>query len=251
VDLAYLVPSRTSVENVVLGLGILVAFFAVTALIQRRLPDLRYAGLVLAALLVAHLALFIDPIRAFFPHADATWNWGGKLLSTVVTLLCVALIPAISWRDAGFTWRQRGVRRAILAAIVMCAFGWAIGLLLTGFHTTVPSTEALLYQATMPGLHEEPLYRGLALVLIERAFWNEGWDFLGARIGWGAILTSIWFGTIHGVGLSHGHFMFDWVVIAITGIIGFFLAWIRMRTGSLVIPVGAHNVINIGNQFIG
>jgi uncharacterized protein len=74
----------------------------------------------------------------------------------------------------------------------------------------------LWYQALIPGPSEEPLYRGLALVLLDRAFGNRFWNVVGAPFGFGAIITSIWFGVIH-----------------------------------LVIPIFAHAVVDVGEMFIG
>jgi len=251
-QLSSFLPSAEAFENVALGILELALLIAAVALVRRRAPDMRSIAIVLAVLFVAHIVLFMRPIQALFPSAQLHWNWDGKALSIAVTLLAISVIPRVSWSDAGFRWKQNnGFLAAIAAAVVMCAFAWGMQLLIAGLKFSVPGAERLLYEATMPGLNEEPLYRGLALLLIDRAFWGEGRNLIGARIGWGAILTSLWFGLIHGVGLTHGRIAFDVNAVWIIAVIGFFLAWIRVRTGSLVVGVVAHNVVNVGSSLIG
>jgi hypothetical protein len=114
-----------------------------------------------------------------------------------------------------------------------------------------PSAETLWYQTLIPGPSEEPLYRGLALVLLDRAFGDRYWQVLGAPFGLGAIITSLWFGVIHGCGIADGHVVISWITLFVTGLDGFFLAWMRMRTGSLVIPIVAHAIVDVGDSFIG
>jgi uncharacterized protein len=249
---SHFLPSVDGLENVLLGVAVLAVFLAVVALVRRRAVSLR--PLILAALVIvlAHLAIFTNPLALIVTHESFSFNWGGKLLSILVTLLCIAFFPGISWKDAGFTWKQNGgAVQACIAIVLMCAFGAAVQLVAGGAHLHVPGTERLIYQATIPGLNEEPLYRGITLFLLDCAFLREGVRILGARIGWGALITSIWFGVIHGLGVAHGHIAFDPTIIVIIAIIGFFLAWIRVRTESIVLAVVAHNASNVIGAFIG
>ena len=234
--------------NVGLQLLELLALIALAALVSRRVPNLRTVALAIVILAVAHMALFVGLLVKTPLH----WNWIGKLLSIGVTFAAIAMLPSIGWRDAGFTSNQHGgLKPAILAAAIVCLFAWGTNVLLSGgLHFTVPTFETLLYQATMPGFNEEPLYRGLALVLIDRAFGDVKIGMLGARIGWGACITSVWFGLIHGNGFEKGHFQFALAIVVIIAIVGFGLAWIRERTQSLALGIATHNVVNIGQQFI-
>ncbi|HTZ54102.1 MAG TPA: CPBP family intramembrane glutamic endopeptidase [Candidatus Acidoferrum sp.] len=245
----HVLPSTAAVENVAFQLLILVGLIAVAGLAARRVPDLRLAAIVVGSLALAHLAVFTSLVPAAVLHAH--WNWAGKILSIVVTLALIAMIPSLSWDAAGFRWSQNGaIVPALIACAIVWAFSWSIDLLLPHPHVA-PTAEALWYQALIPGPSEEPLYRGLALVLLDRAFGNRYWKVLGAPFGFGAIITSIWFGVIHGSGIAGGQIVVSWLTIAVTGTIGFVFAWIRMRTGSLVIPIVAHAVIDVGDTIIG
>lgn len=245
----HILPSVAAIENVAFQLAILVGLIAVAGLAARRVPDLRLVGIVLGSLALVHLAVFTSLVPRDMLHTH--WNWAGKILSIVVTLLLIAVIPSLSWDAAGFRWKQNGAMApALIACAIVFALSWTIDALIPHPHVA-PDAEALWYQALIPGPSEEPIYRGLALVLLDRAFGNRFVSLLGAPFGFGALITSVWFGVIHGSGIADGHPVVDWFTIAVTGTIGAMLAWIRMRTGSLVIPIVAHAVIDVGNTIIG
>jgi uncharacterized protein len=245
----HVLPSLGAVENVGFQLLILIGLIAVAALVARRVPDLRTVAIVVGSLALAHLAVFTNLLPRGLIHSH--WNWDGKILSIFVTLGLIAVIPSLSWDAAGFRWNQNGATvPALIAAAMMWIFAWSLALLVP--HARLPATaEALWYQALIPGPSEEPLYRGLALVLLDRAFGNRYSKLFGAPFGFGAIITSIWFGVIHGCGIAAGQIVVSWFTIFAVAVDGFFLAWIRMRTGSLVIPIVAHAVVDVGETFIG
>jgi uncharacterized protein len=243
----HVLPSLEAVETIFFQLLILVGLIAVAGLFARRLPDLRTVAIVLGSLALAHLVIFTNvlPPGAF----NLRWPWAGKILSIVVTLGLIAVIPSLSWNAVGFRWNQnRGVLPALIAAAITCIFYWSI-IYLAHAHRP-PTAETLWYQALIPGPNEEPLYRGLALVLLDRAFGNHYRQIFGAPFGFGAIITSIWFGIIHGVAIAGGHVVADGLVIFSAGTVGAFLAWIRMRTGSLVIPIITHAAVDVGDYVV-
>jgi uncharacterized protein len=246
----HVLPSLEAVENVFFQLLILIGLIAMAALVVRRVPDPRTVAILIGSLALAHLAIFTNLLPRGVIHSH--WNWDGKILSIVVTLGLIAVIPSLSWDAAGFRWNQnRATVPALVAAAIMCVFAWGLGLLMTHGHLTPPTAETVWYQALIPGPSEEPLYRGLALVLLDRAFGNRYWQVFGAPFGLGAIITGIWFGVIHGCGIADGHVVISWITVFVTGTDGLFLAWMRMRTGSLVIPIVAHAVVDVGDSFIG
>jgi membrane protease YdiL (CAAX protease family) len=242
-------PNVEAIENVAFQLLVLVGLIVAAALLARRVPDLRTLAVVLGSLALVHLAVFSSVLPRGVIHSQ--WNWNGKVLSIAVTLLLIAMIPSLSWSEAGFRWNQHGTTvRALVAAALVCTFSWSVDLLVPHPHVA-PTAQAIWYQALIPGPSEEPLYRGLALVLLDRAFGNRFWPVFGAPFGLGASIMSVWFGVIHGVGIAGGHIIAVWPVIAGVTLIGFGLGWIRMRTRSLIIPIITHAVVDVGDTLIG
>ena len=103
--------------------------------------------------------------------------------------------------------------------------------------------ETIVFQWTMPGLDEELFYRGVLLLAMNEAFAPRV-NILGARIGYGGLLTSVLFGLAHGVSYGAGGFSFDPMFFALTGGPSLLLLWLREKTGSLVLSVIAHNIAN-------
>lgn len=182
--------------------------------------------------------------------AQSEWNWAGKiaaLCSTLVMATVVALVIPGARAQMGFTLRQ--VPGSFLPALAMATavVGGCIAMEIAGNDGTELSTDRLLYQSIMPGLDEEPLFRGLLPFLLalglggnERRFWH---------IGLGGLLATVLFGVGHGLAFQEGAVVFAWIPIAVTGLIGLSLLWIRERTGSLLMPIIVHNVINVSMGF--
>jgi uncharacterized protein len=169
------------------------------------------------------------------------WNWTGKLLALAGTLI-VASLPPFGWRRVGLTLAQRAgsLWSAVPVALLYCAFFVAIAL---AFPSDPPSGEDVAFQLTMPGLEEEPFYRGILLFAFDQAFRGRV-RFLGVDWGWGAVLSCIAFGLAHAFGFSDGSFAFDPIFFALTAIPSFIAVWLRYRTGSLLLPVLVHNFGN-------
>ena len=103
--------------------------------------------------------------------------------------------------------------------------------------------EEVAFQLTMPGLEEEPFYRGLLLLALDRAFAGRV-RFLGVDWGWGAVMSCALFGMAHAFGFSDGRFAFDAMTMALTMLPAFIAIWLRLRTGSVLLPVLLHNFGN-------
>lgn len=110
------------------------------------------------------------------------------------------------------------------------------------------SAERLLFQGLMPGLDEELVYRGILLALFARAF-PPGREIAGARIGVADIAVTFLFAAGHGLYVAHDGLILGWHGLIEAGVIGSALVWLRRRTGSLIAPVLAHNLANLGDSF--
>lgn len=172
--------------------------------------------------------------------AGGEWNWTGKLLALAITL-AVASHPAFGWRRSGLTLHQRkgSLIPALLVALPVIAL--YVFFALSGEEQA--TIEAVAFQLTLPGLEEEPFYRGILLLALAEAFRGRT-NILGADLGWGAILSSILFGLTHAFGFDDGSFAFDPLYFLLTAVPALLLVWMRERTGSLLLPILLHNFGN-------
>lgn len=195
------------------------------------------AGLVL--LNDALLTNLYHDVPNFLPRAG--WNWQGKLLALAATLI-IAALPAFGWRKSGLTLRQnpKGWRSAWIVTVLVCMVS-------VYFALRMPNEpldrETLAFQLTMPGLEEEPFYRGILLLALNEAF-RARVHILGIQLGWGGILSCALFGLAHAFDYEHGAFSFDPLTMALTAGPALIAVWLRERTGSVVLPILLHNFGN-------
>jgi hypothetical protein len=156
--------------------------------------------------------------------------------------LVVATLPAFGWKRSGLTLSQTpgSLRSSVPVVLIYCAFFAVIALV---FPSGPASPEDVTFQLTMPGLEEEPFYRGVLLLALNQAFTGRA-RLLGVDWGWGAILSCALFGLAHAFGFSHGHFSFDPLTMALTALPSFIAVWLRLCTGSLLMPILLHNFGN-------
>lgn len=200
--------------------------------------------LLVAALLVAINDVLLTSAYGLLPDLiGGEWNWQGKLLALAATLV-IAASPAFGWRRAGITISQEpgSLKAALPVAVLYCVFFVIIAVAFPGGRS---SGEEIAFQLTMPGLEEEPFYRGILLLVLDQAFTGRK-RFLGVDWGWGAVLSCLLFGMAHAFGFSQGSFSFDPITLALTAIPSFIAVWLRVRTGSLLLPILLHN---FGNSF--
>jgi len=174
------------------------------------------------------------------------WNWTGKAAAITVTLLIYACLPRELRKEAGILslpkppeWKSVG---AVSAGLVI--FLWVATYVFREGRPVTP--ETLWYQATMPGLDEEAMFRGVLLALLVAAF-AKPWHVAGIRVGWGALPIVAFFGIAHGlfVGVNGDALQ----TIIVTGVMGAGLLWLKERTSSIWIAVLVHNLANVGGQF--
>lgn len=231
--------------NGLIGLGgtlVLLLFVGgAIGLATRRHFDLKW--LLVAALLVAVNDALLTRGYGLLPDLlpDADRNWQGKLLALAGTL-AIAALPAFGWRRVGLTLAllPGSLRASIPVVLLYCGFFLGLALI---FPNEPPNGEDIAFQLTMPGLEEEPFYRGVLLFALDRAFLGRV-RFLGVDWGWGAVLSCLLFGMTHAFGYSDGQFSLDALTMALTALPSFIAVWLRLRTGSLLLPIAVHNFGN-------
>ncbi|PLR28983.1 CPBP family intramembrane metalloprotease [Caulobacter zeae] len=219
--------------------AMLLAAGGAIALVRRGGVDWRWllaaAGFVLLndALLTRGYGL----LPQLLPAGD--WNWQGKILALAATLAVAAVVGR---KAAGLTLVQaRGSLKAALP-VARLYVGLFLALALV-FPNEKVSAETLAFQLTMPGLEEELFYRGVLLLVLDRAF-GTPWKLGGITFGWGAILSCALFGLAHAFGYGKDGFAFDTLTMALTALPSLIAVWLRLRTGSVLAPVLLHNFGN-------
>lgn len=181
------------------------------------------------------------------------WPWQYKVLDVVWPVLLLLLVPAFTARRIGL---QLSVRPRSLRALAACsALYLVIAVPLTlwsehwhpGFDAKLPE---YLFEAILPGLAEEFVYRGVLLSLLDEAF-GRPWSFAGAPFGWGGIIVVALFGTLHGVAIGAANSIHVyWTAMLLPGLIGLVLTWLRERSGSVWPGVLFHNFVNLVNTVL-
>ncbi len=227
-------------------LGLLLGIGLLLGLIDRQNFSPRW--LIVAALLVAVNDAMLTGLYGRLPDLlGGEWNWQGKLLALSATL-AIAALSAFGWKRTGLTFLHEpgSLKAAVPVAFFYCAFFAAIAL---AFPSHDASPEAVAFQLTMPGFEEEPFYRGVLLLALDKAFCGRKRLF-GVEWGWGAVLSCFLFGMVHAFGFSDGEFSFDAITMVMTAVPSFIGIWLRLKTGSLLLPILLHNFGNSLSFFI-
>jgi uncharacterized protein len=210
---------------------------------------IRWRWLAVAAALVLLNDLLLTRGYGTLPRwpVDAERNWLGKLLALAATL-AIAALHAFGWRRSGLTLKHQpgSLRAALPVAAAYALFFLAIAL---AFDSGPSTAENTLFQLTMPGLEEEPLYRGILLLALDRALPGRV-RAVGVDWSWGALLSCALFGAGHAFAFSDGEVAFDPLTFLLTGVPALLAVWLRYRTGSLLLPVLLHNFGNTIIQFV-
>ena len=198
------------------------------------------------------LCLGLDDLITGLPNmlpsldvAGGNWNWTGKLFSLLLSCLIIVSLK-IPRAAVGLRLPRASQRLIWLALLGFVVWGSALGLL---FKPGVPNAETLLFQASMPGLAEELVYRGIAPAIL-----------LGLRrrepspheCPWTVVVaTSVMFGAWHALSFAHGSIQVDplsGLFPMIGSVVG---GWLRFRTDSLLLPVLGHSIANVAFHIAG
>lgn len=97
--------------------------------------------------------------------------------------------------------------------------------------------EEMLGQVVAISLPEEAFYRGYLQTTLDDA-WPPRWHLLGARVGWGLLVTSLAFAAGHLLTLPHPHRLAVFFPSLLFG-------WLRNRTGGIGAAIAFHALCNV------
>ena len=173
------------------------------------------------------------------------WNWSGKIYATTGSLLFYFLCRKAFSEIDFITFKQNSASTRWKLMATMLVFVVAVGLAFFSKNNSAARSEYFLFQFTMPGLDEELAFRGVMLGLLSNALPSK--LYVGAKnLGHPALLiTSVLFGLLHSLSIDQQWgFHHNWFEFFNAFFVGCLLAWITLRTGSIVMPVLVHNLIN-------
>ncbi|WP_326984299.1 CPBP family glutamic-type intramembrane protease [Chryseobacterium sp. MYb264] len=192
--------------------------------------------------------------KQWIPHFfGLKFAWPGKLFSLALSLSCIFFVNQKARTEIGFTASSHSrnqIKYGILVFLGFLIFDFIFKLILFPKGGEF-DLETFLFQATMPGLTEELLYRGIYLWIFDKVFLPR-WNFKGIQFGWSFIIVTVLFGIAHGMVLTPEHqFKFDLTTIVyLTLISSLSLGILKKFSGNLIYPVMGHNVINLMNVII-
>ncbi|MFO0963054.1 MAG: CPBP family intramembrane glutamic endopeptidase [Phycisphaerales bacterium] len=187
-----------------------------------------------------------------------TVNWLGKSSALVATVAMAALLCAAGWTrsELGLVRPARGTMLVALGAALVLA-GLRGFLAVRSGETTPLDWGNLAFQATLPGIDEELLCRGVFMAIVLRAV-GDG----RSRETRAILACALLFASLHGIAPRHpmpGHerglalgggweLVFEPLLFGRTLVTGLVYGWLRLRTGSVLAPMIAHNAANLAGS---
>lgn len=231
------------IYSLVLGAISFVAFLALKYL-DRRLTFL-FGALFAVYVGLGDLVTGLPPAVAELRFVNSRWNWSGQTYSLLFSL-AVAVALGLKWSTIGAVIPQRNIRSGVIALILLIAVSVVLGVI---FKPSPPSVETIAFQALMPGVAEELMFRGIApillLGLIRGAEPPKGIPWIVV------VVAAVPYGAVHGLSYSGGAFSFDVPYALYTYSGGIIYGWLRFSTGSLLFPIMAHSLGNVAFALTG
>lgn len=224
----------------------------IIALVTSKKGNLKFLLLFLILFLADNsLQLFS---RALIPDFwGLKFAWIGKILSLALSLGFIFYMSQNERKEIGFTTSHNNKSQVQYGRFVFLGF---VIFDLIFKYILFPKggafdLETFAFQATMPGLTEELLFRGIYLWIFDKVFLPK-WAFRGIRFGWGFVIVTLLFGLAHGVVLTSDYqFKIDVVtIIYLTVISSLSLGILRKFSGNIIFPILGHNLINLMNAII-
>lgn len=184
---------------------------------------------------------------------DLKFNWAGKILSLILGLILIFSVSKEERIKIGFTSKTNSASSLKFGLLVFFGFTLfdIIFKLILFPKGNAFNLETFLFQATMPGLTEEILFRGISLWLLDKAY-EPKWNYRGIKFGWAFVIVTVLFGVSHGAVLDQDlHLKFDLItMLYLTLISSLSVGILRQFSGNLIYSILGHNTINLINAVI-
>jgi membrane protease YdiL (CAAX protease family) len=224
--------------------AILIAAFVTLVGIAAALRRPTNTHYLFAAVAIIAIDLSVTVFTPKIPNAlgyDLQWNWAGKSASILFSVIILTLLPTLR-AQSGLTLSQK--RGSVKWSLTLGAIAATIVGFLTWPEPPQPvKIETLLYQLLMPSLAEELMYRAIIVGLLT-CVWPTSLHIAGIPISLAAIVSTAFFGIIHGLAWQDG-LQFAVVSYLYATIVGAILMFVRWRSRSLLYPMLLHSLLNL------
>lgn len=237
-------------NQVVVEWGIFLACLLIPILMHKNHVNWKWVGIGIALFIIQKMVVFLG-VGGIYPDLiPGRYNWEGKIASIVFLLLIAYVLFPKNAEKWGFRLSQNGVAKksGIVVAIITALIG--TGLAWIYFDGVQEGTTSdWLYQLSMPAIEEELLDRGILLLILDKAF-TYRWKFAKVDWSWGAIIITLMFYFTHVI-----HVDANWNTVIIwgdflPGVYGLLWMYVRLATGSLLLPILLHGYVNVIGYFI-
>ncbi len=200
-------------------------------------------------LLIYMAILYLVPTPAWVDQWR--WNWSGKLAAIGFCLLCYRLLPLSLRQDIGLWHKPKHLNWCVVITITAAISFFAMCSRVFNSHCGQVSAEDLLFAATLPGLDEEFMFRGILLTLLNQIF-GKSCQIGGARFGLAGLPILLFFGLAHGLdAYSIGATRFAILTTTLVTLsMGGALIWLKEKTGSLWFVILIHNLTNLAARLV-
>ncbi|MGB0366523.1 MAG: type II CAAX prenyl endopeptidase Rce1 family protein [Flavobacteriaceae bacterium] len=230
-------------NQVIVEWGIFIAFILIPIIIYRNKVNWKWVGIAVGLFLIHKIILFLG-IKVLPDIIPGRYNWEGKIVSIIFLLFVAYLLFPKKFDEWGLRLSQNGDAKK--AGISVAIFTAIIGTFMALFYfsgTRQGIASDWLYQLTMPAIEEEFFDRGIMLLILDKAFLLK-WKFTKVNWSWGAIILILMFYLSHAISVDA-----NWNMVIVWGdimpfIYGLLWMYIRLATGSLLLPILLHGYIN-------
>jgi len=231
-------------------LEVILIQFLTIALVLLCIAYKRKSSAPLIAMCLLFIAFSFDEILLALPHVSLFsglhWNWQGKIFQSLWPFILVYCLKWLAPKELGFVSPKYAMSYFYSGLFAVFFVGIAI---FSSFYVGLPSVndindETILYEFTLPGLGEELVFRGVFLAILNK-YLRRQWSFLGVNFGWGAILVTFLFMTVHLIiydAATNTMTLTDNFIFPLLA--GVILVVIREKTESIWPCVLFHNIAN-------
>ena len=208
--------------------------------------------LLFAGFFIFNAQLLVLPIQyEKFKFINGQWNWSGKLLAIIGSIVFYYLFRS-KFRENDFltlVQKQGSVKPTVVVTLLVLIVGLLSAYFLFG--QSGLSMETLGFQLTMPGIDEEIAFRGIMMGLLISALKPTimfGKINLGNPSVW---ITAILFGLIHALDFDDRWMLtMNWIYFSYTFLLGCIWGWMVIKSRSILMPIVSHNSTNFFGSLI-